>query len=258
MMVHEDLVPVHCDPAVGRSARLRAVLDFLPLIAGSASPVLITGEAGTGKKLIARIIHDSSARANGPFVAVRCSTLTDTQLDWALHATATDGGTLYLDDIDDLPQPLQLQLLDAMLAPADAGAGARRVVAGSKRDVRKLVVGGTFRADLYDRLNVVPIQLPPLHDSAEEVPQPASPGAVPIATTESLDNRLAALETHLIMSALRAAGGNKSKAASLLGIKRSTLGDRIKKLGLQEESWRFDPVSTSSRPMSGISNGPCG
>jgi DNA-binding NtrC family response regulator len=258
MMVHEDRAQVHADPTVGRSERLRAVLDFLPLIAGSASPVLITGEAGTGKKLMARIIHDSSPRANARFVAVRCATLTDTQLEWALRCTATERGTLYLDDIDDLPLPLQLRLLDAMLAPTDAGAVSRRVVAGSKRDIRKLVAAGTFRPDLYDRLNVVPIQLPPLHDTAEEIPQPAAPDADVVATSDSLDTRLAAVEAHLIRSALRAAGGNKSKAAALLKVKRSTLGDRIKKLGLQEESWHFDPVSTSSRLMSGISNVPCG
>lgn len=231
---------------VGRSPRIREVVAFVRIIADSESTVLITGESGSGKELIARLIHYSSLRRQQPFVAINCAALPEALVESGL--LGPERGTLFLDDIDDLPPSTQLKLLRVLQTSKLADV---RVLAGSKRDLRKLVAAGGFREDLFFRLNAIPIQLPPLRDRTEDIPllvehffakyfqsrgdEPdRDAGAGDALTDDSLDARLAALETQLIVSALRAAHGNKSKAAALLKVKRSTLGDRIKKLGLDD------------------------
>ena len=314
---------------VGRSARMREVFDFVNVIADGDSSVLITGERGTGKELIANLIHQSSGRRNKPFVAVSCAILSETLIESELFGhergaftnaikerpgrfELAEGGTLFLDDIDDVPLSMQVKLLRVLQTRTVERVGSVRsipidvrVLTGSKRDLRKLVAGGSFREDLFYRLNVIPIHLPPLRERAEDIPvlaehflerffaekrqaaKPLSPamldafkryqwpgnvrelenvceriaqtcicdmvvaGCVPAGillqgngkvsaapaarvAEGSLEERLAALERQLIDSALKVAKGNKSRAAELLQIKRSTLGDRIKRLRLAE------------------------
>ena len=320
---------------VGRSPRMRTVFDFVQVIADGESNVLIVGETGTGKEMIANLIHHSSRRRRRPFVAVSCAVLTETPIESELfgheHGAFTgaikdhpgrfemaDGGTIFLDDIDDVPRTVQVKLLRVLQSRTVERVGGTRqipvdvrVITGSKRSLQQLARDGRFREDLFYRLNVVPIWLPPLRERREDIPaltdhflerffghrgvvvpevssivrqtfqqygwpgnvrelenaceriaqtctcstvrvgcMPASlmfqardtsvpvlpPSDTPPATGHvSLDGRLQEVETHLIMWALRASHGNKSRAAELLRIKRSTLGDRIRKLGLDQE-----------------------
>lgn len=150
---------------VGRSPRIREVVAFVRIIADSESAVLITGESGSGKELIARLIHYSSLRRQQPFVAINCAALPEALVESGL--LGPERGTLFLDDIDDLPPSTQLKLLRVLQTGKLADV---RVLAGSKRDLRKLVAAGGFREDLFFRLNAIPIQLPPLRDRTEDIP----------------------------------------------------------------------------------------
>ncbi len=315
---------------VGRSARMRAVFDFVRVVADSESSVLVTGETGTGKELIANLIHQSSSRRHKPFVPVSCAILSETLIESELFGhergaftgaikerpgrfELAQGGTIFLDDIDDVPLSMQVKLLRVLQNRVVERLGGTRqipvdvrVVTGSKRDLRQMVAEGKFRDDLFYRLNVIPVNLPPLRDRREDIPilvdhfvkryfrqrgeepRAVSPavmqafmrypwpgnvrelenaceriaqtctcdtvrlGCVPVSvlfhkyaedhqpvienhahpSAVSLDERLREVESNLITWALKVSGGNKSKAAELLSIKRSTLGDRIKKLEL--------------------------
>jgi transcriptional regulator with GAF, ATPase, and Fis domain len=332
---------------VGESPRMRTVFDFVRLIADSESNVLIVGETGTGKETMATLIHQSSRRRRRPFVPVSCAILTETLIESELfghergaftgalrdHAgrfELADGGTIFLDDVDDVPLGVQVKLLRVLQNRTIERVGGTRqipidvrVITGSKRSLQQLAADGRFREDLFYRLNVVPIWLPPLRERREDIPAltdhflrrffasrspstslgtgPSTPlGAsgvpvlspivrqaferyawpgnvrelenaceriaqtctcgtvragclppsllfqaadgIPAAPSRaaagappervSLDARLHDVEAHLIGWALDASHGNKSRAAELLRIKRSTLGDRIKRLGL--------------------------
>ena len=182
------------DVVVGRSARMRAVFDYVRVIANSESNILITGETGSGKELIANIIHHASSRATKPFVPVHCATLAEALIESELFGhqrgsftgavkdrpgrfEAAEGSTLFLDDIDDVPMAVQVKLLrvlqnrviervgDSRPIPVDV-----RTVAGTKRELKQLVSEGKFREDLYYRLNVIPIVLPPLRERREDIP----------------------------------------------------------------------------------------
>jgi DNA-binding NtrC family response regulator len=318
---------------VGQSARMRAVFDAVRVISSGDSTVLVTGETGTGKEVIAHAIHQSSARRQGPFVPVSCAALTDALIEaelfghnrGSLPGAVRDrvgrferarGGTIFLDDIDDAPAAVQMKLTRLLQDHAvERVGGCRpvqldvRVIAASTRDPRELVADGRLRADLYHRLAVVVLSLPPLRERVEDVPvlarhfiarsarrrgleppaltphveqafvQYAWPGNVrelenacerivqtctcgivrtgclapeiifdadvalappPVGDAEapalsghgiSLDDRLREVEASLIGWALRAAGGNKSRAAELLHVKRTTLADRISRHG---------------------------
>ena len=317
---------------VGKSTRMRAVFDFLKVIGGSDSTVLITGESGTGKEVIATLIHQTSRRRHRPFVAVSCALFSETLIESELFGhergaftgaikdrpgrfEMAEGGTIFLDDIDDVPLGMQVKLLRVLQNRTIERLGGTRtvpvnvrVLAGTKRDLKQMVAEGKFREDLYYRLNVLPVALPPLRERREDIevlmdaflerffrrrgetppvvsdvvrqafsqyawpgnvrelentceriaetctcgavhvgcvaanilfqaagqsPQAAVPNILPASTAPiSLDERLAALEASLITWALKASNGNKSRAAELLQIKRSTLGDRIKHCGL--------------------------
>ncbi len=317
---------------IGQSARMRAVFDFLNVIAASDSTVLISGESGTGKEVVATLIHQTSRRKDHPFIAVSCALFSETLIESELFGhergaftgaikdrpgrfETAEGGTIFLDDIDDVPLSMQVKLLRVLQnRTVERLGGTRevpinvRVLAGTKRDLKRMVADGTFREDLYYRLNVLPIGLPPLRERREDIPvlmaaflerlfkrrgehapeipavvmqafvryswpgnvrelentceriaqtctcgvvhvgcvaasilfQPGaqtplpSPAAArPQATSPvSLDDRLRELESNLIDWALKASHGNKSRAAELLSIKRSTLGDRIRRCGL--------------------------
>src|SRR5438093_6508446 len=179
---------------VGRSARMRAVFEFLRVIGNSDSTVLITGESGTGKEVTATLIHQSSRRKHHPFVAVSCALFSETLIESELfgHERGAftgaikdrpgrfelgEGGTIFLDDIDDVPLSMQVKLLRVLQNRTIERLGATRtvpvnvrIIAGSKRDLKQMVADGKFREDLYYRLNVLPVALPPLRERREDIP----------------------------------------------------------------------------------------
>src|SRR6516225_6990495 len=326
---------------VGHSARMRGVFEFLRVIGNSDSTVLITGESGTGKEVTATLIHQNSRRRHHPFVAVSCALFSETLIESELFGhergaftgaikdrpgrfELAEGGTIFLDDIDDVPLSMQVKLLRVLQNRTIERLGGTRpipvnvrIITGSKRNLKQMVAEGKFREDLYYRLNVLPVALPPLRERREDIPvlmehflerycrrsgtdipevsdavkqafmryawpgnvrelenaceriaqtctcgtvrvgcmsahilfragaQPAELGLPPIEPAQatmpiSLDDRLRALESNLIAWALKVSNGNKSRAAELLQIKRSTLGDRIVRCGLDRSHGGHD------------------
>jgi two-component system, NtrC family, response regulator len=334
---------------VGRNRRMRAIVDFIKVIADSDSSVLITGETGTGKEVIANLLHASSARRHKPFVPVSCAIFSETLIESELFGhqrgaftgaigdrpgrfELANGGTMFLDDVDDVPMAMQVKLLRVIQSKTIERLGGTRpipvdvrIVAGSKRDLRQLVNEGKFREDLYYRLHVIPIHLPALRERTEDIPElvnhfltrffrqrgedtpPVSPTVMralanyrwpgnvrelenicermaqtctcgtlrigclspavlfnqsdvessrpsaddSVTAGVSLEARLRELEESLITQALETSDGNKSKAAELLKIKRSTLGDRLKKLGLVASHAGDVGLGANERPGKG-------
>ena len=179
---------------VGESAVMQAVKSRIVKVAGSMAPVLIQGESGTGKELVARAVHECSHRAGGPFVAVNCSAIPENLLEAEFFGArkgaytgstqdrlgyfqAAKGGTLFLDEIGDLPLAMQSKLLRAIqervvrpLGSAQEDTVDVRVISATHKDLGVAVAGGTFRQDLYYRLNVIEIGLPPLRERREDIP----------------------------------------------------------------------------------------
>jgi DNA-binding NtrC family response regulator len=179
---------------LGLSTSMRRVFAALPRIAGSDSTVLIDGETGTGKGLLAEVLHQKSPRAKGPFVVVDCSSIPPSLIEAELfgHAkgafTGADrarpgafegaaGGTIFLDEIGELPLDMQPKLLRALEERVVRRVGSLdpvkldvRVVAATNRDLRREVNRGAFRSDLFYRLNIVRIRLPPLRERREDIP----------------------------------------------------------------------------------------
>jgi two-component system response regulator AtoC len=184
----------HFQDIVSRSAPMQRALDLARSAAHTSSTILILGESGTGKELLARAIHAESDRNGGPFVAVSCAALTDTLLESELFGhekgaftgavarrkgtfEAAHGGTLFLDEIGDISAKLQLDLLRVLEDRRFCRVGANepisvdvRIIAATNRDMRRAVDSGQFREDLFYRLNVIPITLPPLRERREDVP----------------------------------------------------------------------------------------
>ncbi len=328
---------------------MRAVFEFLRVIGNSDSTVLITGESGTGKEVTATLIHQSSRRKHHPFVAVSCALFSETLIESELFGhergaftgaikdrpgrfELAEGGTIFLDDIDDVPLSMQVKLLRVLQNRTIERLGGTRtvpvnvrVIAGSKRDLKQMVAEGKFREDLFYRLNVLPLALPPLRERREDIPvlmehflqryfrkqrrrraarsptrcarrSCATPGRATSASWRTrasgsrrraraarsasaacrrrfssapgpsrrtprcqrpscpsrprrsrLDDRLRELEANLITWALKVSNGNKSRAAELLQIKRSTLGDRINRCGLNRTNAVEDDATVSDR-----------
>lgn len=179
---------------IGSSAPMREVLDMIRLVADSSATVLIQGESGTGKELVAKTIHQTSYRRDKPFVVVDCGSLPETLLESELfghvkgaftgaHAVKrglfeeADGGTIFLDEIADTTATFQAKLLRVLQEGEIKRVGGNqpikidvRVVSATNKDLVELVKAKTFRQDLYYRLAVLPLSLPPLRDRREDIP----------------------------------------------------------------------------------------
>ncbi len=182
------------DSIVGGSAAIRRLLGLAATAARSRSSVLITGETGTGKELIANVVHYNSDRATGPLVKVNCGALPETLLETELFGhvkgaftgavrdyegrfRTAEGGTLFLDEVSEMSPRLQVKLLrvlqERQLEPVGSSKTITvdvRIVAATGRDLRAEIRAGRFRQDLFYRLNVIPIHLPPLRDRREDIP----------------------------------------------------------------------------------------
>lgn len=179
---------------VSGSQAMRDVLSLLPRISASDANVLVTGESGTGKELVAKSIHEMSARSGAAFVTVNCGAIPENLLESELfghvkgaftNAIANkkglfemaDGGTIFLDEIGDMPQPLQVKLLRVIedgdfrrVGDAETRRANARIIAATNKDLKEAIRDGSFREDLFYRLNVLPLKLPPLRNRVGDVP----------------------------------------------------------------------------------------
>lgn len=313
-----------CPEIIGNSAALSRVTAKAERITKADCTVLVTGETGTGKELLARAIHLGSDRSKKPFVAVNCAAMAKELLDSELFGhvqgafttavrsregrfQAADGGTIFLDEIGEMPFELQSKLLRVLQFKEFSAVGESRVrqvdvriVAATNADLKQMVKDGTFRQDLYYRLNVIELRLPPLRERSEDIPALAThfakkaadhynrgmirisesamkamvhhswPGNIrelenamehavlmtmgdeitieDLPVIDALDDdelvdfvrpltddgidlagTLRKIESRYIQQALEQTSGNKNQAASLLGLNRTTLVEKLKR-----------------------------
>jgi len=179
---------------IGRSAPMQEVFDSIRQVGPSRATVLVTGESGTGKELVARAIHQLSPRVHGPFIPLHCAALAPTLLESELFGhekgaftgaverrrgrfELADGGSLFLDEVGEIPAAIQVKILRVLEERKFERVGGQetvevdvRLIAATNRDLKKMVDEGTFREDLYYRLNVVTIHLPPLRERPDDIP----------------------------------------------------------------------------------------
>jgi len=178
---------------IGANPQMQAVFDMIRKVAPTSAPVLILGESGTGKEMVAQALHHLSSRSSGPFVAINCNTIPENLLESELfghekgaftgadaqrkgHIESAAGGTLFLDEIGELPASVQIKLLRFLQEKCFQRVGGRqeiqsdaRVLAATNRNLRESAADGKFREDLYFRLAVVVIKLPPLRERGDEI-----------------------------------------------------------------------------------------
>jgi two-component system response regulator PilR (NtrC family) len=183
---------------VGNSAKMHAIFQMIETVAEVQSTILITGESGTGKELVARAIHDLSARAEKPFISINCGAFTETLLESELFGyvkgsftgantnrkglfEAANRGTIFLDEIGEMSPAMQVKLLRVLQEKKVRAVGAHeelsidaRVIAATNRDLKQMSNDGTFREDLFYRISVIPIHLPPLRERPEDIPELAN------------------------------------------------------------------------------------
>jgi two-component system response regulator PilR (NtrC family) len=183
---------------VGNSAKMHAIFQMIETVAEVQSTILITGESGTGKELVARAIHDLSPRAEKPFISINCGAFTETLLESELFGyvkgsftgantnrkglfEAANKGTIFLDEIGEMSPAMQVKLLRVLQERRVRPVGAHdemaidaRVIAATNRDLKQMSTDGLFREDLFYRVSVIPINLPPLRERAEDIPELAS------------------------------------------------------------------------------------
>jgi DNA-binding NtrC family response regulator len=179
---------------IGNSQGLQNVFRLIEKVSNTNANILVTGESGTGKELVARSIHHHSQRSEKPFVAINCGALPESLLESELFGhtkgaftdaktdkkglfRTADGGTLFLDELGEIPQPLQVKLLRALqeheVTPIGSSVPIRfdaRIIAATNRDLEEEIKQNNFREDLYYRLNVIEISLPPLRERKEDIP----------------------------------------------------------------------------------------
>jgi two-component system NtrC family response regulator len=178
---------------LGASPQMQAVFDFIRKVAPTSAPVLILGESGTGKEMVAQALHRLSAQKSGPFVAINCNTIPENLLESELfghekgaftgahalrkgHIETAAGGTLFLDEIGELPTPVQVKLLRFLQEKCFQRVGGRqeiqsdaRIVAATNRNLQESAASGKFREDLYFRLAVVVVKVPPLRERGDDI-----------------------------------------------------------------------------------------
>lgn len=182
------------DHIIGASPKMREIFDLIQTIAPQSSRVLITGESGTGKELVARAIHENSARTRAPFITINCGAFPETLLESELFGyikgsftganenraglfQAADGGTLFMDEIGNMSPTMQVRLYRVLQEGKVRPIGSTeetdvdvRVIAATNKDLEKEIAEGRFREDLYYRLSVIPVHLPPLRERREDIP----------------------------------------------------------------------------------------
>ncbi len=182
------------DNIIGQSPSMRAIFDLIQTVAPQSSRVLITGESGTGKELVARAIHENSQRAQAPFITINCGAFPETLLESELFGymkgaftganenrqglfQAAHGGTLFMDEIGNMTLTMQVKLYRVLQEGKVRPLGSNeevdvdvRVIAATNKDFEKEIAEGRFREDLYYRLSVIPLQLPPLRERREDIP----------------------------------------------------------------------------------------
>ena len=312
---------------VGKSAPMRALYQLIETVASTSATVLITGETGTGKEIVARAIHQSSLRRQQKFVAINCGAIPEPLLEAELFGHVrgaftgavqsrqgrieqADKGTILLDEVGTMPASLQMKLLRVLQEREFERVGDSRtirvdvrILAATNADLARMVKEGTFREDLFYRLNVVAVQIPPLRERSEDIPllvarfidklQPAGDGREPVVVSQEVMRRLMAcewpgnvrqlenvieralalgggrrridvddlppdmrgdaapvpvaprltesgvdlpalvadFERQMIDQALTRTEGNRGAAARLLGLKRTTLVEKLRRLG---------------------------
>lgn len=180
---------------IGNSGKMQAIFQMIETVAEVQSTVLVNGESGTGKELVARAIHDMSPRAEKPFISINCGAFTETLLESELFGyvkgsftgantnrkglfEAANGGTIFLDEIGEMSPAMQVKLLRVLQERRVRPVGAHeesavdaRVIAATNRDLKQMTGEGTFREDLFYRISVIPIDLPPLRERREDIPE---------------------------------------------------------------------------------------
>ncbi|HEX8989224.1 MAG TPA: sigma-54-dependent Fis family transcriptional regulator [Rhodocyclaceae bacterium] len=257
---------------VGRSATFNRMLALVMRVAPTDAAVLLLGETGTGKEMVAQLLHEAGRRASGPFVAVDCSGLTESLFEselfgyekgaftGALHRKtglieSASGGTLFLDEVGDIPLPLQVKLLRLLETGTYRRVGGVetlrsdfRLVCATHRDLGAMVERDTFRRDLYHRISTFPISVPSLAERIEDIPLLAGSFLKRVAGDRGL--RLSAAATEALMH--RAYSGNIRELRNL--IERASIladGDEITPAHFDMEAADAAPASAPSLPPSG-------
>ena len=198
VLIHGQRTKGKLGNIIGRSSRMQALYQMIETVAQVPSTVLVTGGSGTGKELVARAIHDMSPRAEKPFVSVNCGAFTETLLESELFGyvkgsftgantnrkglfEAANKGTIFLDEIGEMSPAMQVKLLRVLQERKVRPVGATeetvvdtRVIAATNRDLASMVSDNTFREDLYYRISVIPMELPPLRERAEDISELAT------------------------------------------------------------------------------------
>ncbi len=183
------------DQLLGESAPMREIRSKIVKLARSQAPIYISGESGTGKELVARLLHQKGPRSDNPFIAVNCGAIPSELMESEFFGhkkgsfsgavtdksgffQAAEGGTLFLDEIGELPLPLQVKLLRAIQEKTVRPIGGQhelpidtRILSATHKDLAKMVKAGTFRQDLYYRINVIELKVPPLRERRDDLPQ---------------------------------------------------------------------------------------